>query len=137
MSQFNFSVSLRFTGPTINIAEISKLLGKTPALQQIVGMPRMNPNGMPLEGIYKTSHCSFSIDRIDNEELHKMLARLCAWLEPHTDLLRSLRSSGARIEFFIGWFSEFNSGDTFHYSLLRKIGELGIDLALDVYAEDN
>ncbi|WP_256388442.1 hypothetical protein [Pandoraea sp. PE-S2R-1] len=39
------------------------------------------------------------------------------------------------MEFFIGWFSTGNTGETLDFELLKKLGELGIDLALDVYGE--
>jgi hypothetical protein len=54
-------------------------------------------------------------------------------LEKHKALFDAFRLEGGEIEFFIGWFSDGNTGDTFSYKLLKKLGDLNIDLALDVY----
>jgi hypothetical protein len=34
---------------------------------------------------------------------------------------------------YIGWFTDFNSGEVLDWRLLQQCGDLGIDLALDVY----
>ncbi len=36
---------------------------------------------------------------------------------------------------YIGWFTDFNSGEVLDWRLLQQCGDLGIDLALDVYGQ--
>lgn len=56
-------------------------------------------------------------------------------LERHAGFLQRVRSLGGRAEFFIGWFGDQNFGDTFPSATLSLLGQLGIDLAFDVYPE--
>ncbi|SEA75069.1 hypothetical protein SAMN05216411_1274 [Nitrosospira multiformis] len=65
-----------------------------------------------------------------------MLVRVVDDLLQHKEIFRRIREDGGRAEFFIGWFSSGNTGDTFSHDLLRKMGELKIDLALDVYGSE-
>jgi hypothetical protein len=67
--------------------------------------------------------------------LSRSLRRVCDQLKHHADFLSGIRRTGGRVELFVGWFSGFNSGDVFDHQLLRDLGRLGIDLALDVYGE--
>ena len=64
-----------------------------------------------------------------------MLTRICDDLSIHDKLFQQIRDTGGRIEFFIGWYSDRNTGELFSSSLLKKLGELQIDLALDIYCE--
>jgi len=48
-------------------------------------------------------------------------------------LLDRLASSGGTFNFFVGWFSDRNSGDRLEWNLLREMARLRISLDLDVY----
>jgi len=137
MYPFRFDVSLRFFGSAIDVAEISQQLKLEPKWKRVAGAPRMTPAGVSLGGVYETSYCSFRLTRKDGEELFELLGRIVDDLLPHQDLFQRIREGGGRSEFFVGWYSPSNSGNTFGYELLAKLGELRIDLALDVYAEQS
>jgi hypothetical protein len=53
----------------------------------------------------------------------------------HSDFLHRIRSTGGRVEFFIGWASERNFGDTFPHDTLALLAHLQIDLSFDVYPD--
>jgi len=133
MHAFKFEISLRFFSKVIDPAEIYTQLGLEPEWQHKIGEPRKTPKGIALKGVYDISYCSFNFDRQNDEELHEMLDRILNGLTPHAELFYRMRDSGGRAEFFIGWYSPGNTGDTLSFELLRKISELRIDLALDVY----
>jgi hypothetical protein len=57
-------------------------------------------------------------------------------LMPHREFLHRIREEGGRCEFFAGWFIASQAGEVFSHLLLAKMAELGIDLALCVYAPD-
>ena len=135
MHAFQFSVSLRVFSQTVDPAEVCGQLALEPKWKHKIGEPRTNPKGIHLGGVYDCSYCSFSLIRQGDEELHEMLDRVVDGLLQHKDLFHRIRDGGGRIEFFIGWYSSGNTGDTFNNILLSKLGELGIDLALDVYGE--
>ncbi|MBT1539272.1 hypothetical protein B7R78_0019905 [Ralstonia solanacearum] len=69
------------------------------------------------------------------EELHETLERVAVGLMQYKNVFQAIRRDGGRAEFFIGWYSTGNTGDTFDSELLKQIGELEIDLAFDVYGE--
>lgn len=48
-------------------------------------------------------------------------------------VLNAFAESGGTVEFYIGWF--LPPGDTFHWTLLRDLPELGISLSVDVYVD--
>lgn len=136
MHTFRFAVSLRFFGDSADPAEISTQLGWKPKWNHKIGEPRINPKGVPLGGVYDSSYCSFNLTRLDKEELNETLGRVVQELLHYKELFHRIRADGGRSEFFIGWYSPGNTGDSFDYGLLGKLAELQIDLALDVYGED-
>jgi len=135
MHAFPFEVSLRFFGQTIDPSEISSQLGLEPKWKYKMGDFRTNPKGIVLGGVYDSSYCSFLITPQSHEELHETLDRVVDNLLQHESLFCRIRDSGGCIEFFIGWFSTGNTGDTFSNILLKKLGRLQIDLAFDVYGD--
>ena len=86
--------------------------------------------------MHGTSYCAFEFDSQDERSLPDNIKRILDELEVHGDVIRSLANSGGRLEFFVGWFSDFNSGDIFGWDVLARMGQLKISLALDVYGPD-
>ena len=136
MHPFKFEISLRFTSKVIDPSEICTYLGLEPEWQHKIGEQRITPKGGILDGVYSSSYCCFSFNRQEDEELNEMLNRVVTGLIQHKNLFDRIRDSGGRSEFFVGWYSPGNTGDTFSYELLNKISTLRIDLALDVYGGD-
>lgn len=135
MNPFEFIVSLRTFSIDVDTTEICARLGLTPKWMQRIGEPRINPKGLVLGGIYDRSYCSFPIPSETDEELDALLERVTQDLLEHRDLFLRIRAGGGRSDFFIGWYSCGNTGSTFSSSLLKRLGDLEIDLALDVYGE--
>lgn len=133
MNEFRFSVSLRLFTKTVEPDEICALLGLGAKWKNKIGEPRVNPKGTPIGGFYESSYCSFRLVQIDGERLHDMLNRVAENLAKHKQLFHRIRDEGGRTEFFVGWYSPGNTGDTFSHGLLEKFADLKIDLALDVY----
>lgn len=135
MHPFTFEVSLRFFTKTHDPNEISGQLGLKPKWMHKIGEPRKSPKGKILEGIYDNNYCSFSILPIKGEQLHEVLNRCAEEFLRHKLLFHQIREAGGSIEFFIGWYSIGNTGNTFDNNLLKKLGNLQIDLALDIYID--
>jgi hypothetical protein len=57
-------------------------------------------------------------------------------LKPHRRMLRRLSSTGGRISFFVGWFCDEHTGETFNYQILEEIADLRIALDLNLYVPD-
>lgn len=135
MHKVKHSVSLRFFSQTADLDDVCSRLGLTPKWLQKIGEPRISPKGLPLGGSYDRSYCSVKLEIHETDDVHQTLERAVLNLIHHKDVLHDVRRGGGRVEFFVGWHSVGNTGDTFDFDLLTKIGVLGIDLALDVYDE--
>jgi hypothetical protein len=136
MNPFRFAISLRVFSQVIDPDEIGKEIGLEAEWKHRIGDRRTTRKGAVLEGVYTIGYWTHLLTHRDEEELHEVLDRVCDDLVQHQRLFRRIRETGGRTEFFIGWYSIGNTGDTFHSDLLRKLSELQIDLALDVYGED-
>jgi len=86
-------------------------------------------------GNRRNSCCSF--DMGEGDDLPLSLREALAHLTPHRVLLEELSISGAKLRFFVGWFSEgLNSRELLGWELLRDIAALRIALDLDFYGPD-
>ncbi len=136
MAKFRYKVSLRVSSKSVRPNEIADRLGLSPRIAHVMGEARSTPKGAPLKGVYSTNQCLFELGPRRGELLNAMLERIVDDLIPHSELFLKISENGGACEFFVGWFSPRNSGATFDHQLLRKLADLRIDLALDVYGED-
>lgn len=80
----------------------------------------------------------------DEEKLHSGMKPLSIFileqlleLERYHDLFAQLRQEG-RVVLRIGWFSESNySAGVFHAEMLKKCGDLGIDIEINCYGPND
>jgi len=136
MHAFRFSISLRIFGKSIDPLEISDRFDLQPKWSHKIGEARKTPKGRALDGFYESSYCSFQLSIKKNERLHDAINDAIDFFIPHKDLFHRIRNDGGRAEFFIGWYSENNTGEIFDFTLLGRLHELQIDLALDVYGAE-
>ncbi|QCX47907.1 DUF4279 domain-containing protein [Ralstonia pseudosolanacearum] len=135
MHEFKYAVSLRFFSKTVDLADVCSQLNLSPKWLNKMGELRVSPKGTPLGGVYDCSYCSVSLEPHEAEELHETLERVAVGLVQYKNVFQAIKRDGGRAEFFIGWYSTGNTGDTFDCELLKRLGELEIDLAFDVYGE--
>lgn len=133
MNKFKFDLSFRVRHPYMNSEEICAQLGMVAKYQWTAGKQRKTPKGTLLEGVYNESYCSFDIDHDDNAGLTDLIRSNSQSLEAHKKFLDFLCSTGGKLEYFIGWYSEGNSGEEFDADLIRILAELKIGLSLDFY----
>jgi hypothetical protein len=133
MRTFNFSISLRISSKSIDPLEISDKLNLRPKWLHKIGEARRTPKGRQLDGFYESSYCSFQLNIKNNEGLYNAIDGAADLFSPYKDLFHRIRNDGGRVEFFVGWFSENNTGEILDFALLGKLHELQIDLALDIY----
>jgi hypothetical protein len=113
----------------------SSLLEMQPVRAWKAGERRVTPKGKELDGFYSESYCSFAFKDVAEEEL--ALFRITSSLARHQAYFHQIRAEGGRIEYFIGWLSSGNTGSILTSQLMKQMGELGIDLALDIYEPHN
>jgi hypothetical protein len=128
MYPYKYKVSFRVFHPTINPEKISIQLALQPKISWCVGDVRKTPKGVCLGSKYESSYWCYEIDNRNDISLIEILQGFTQRLECHQDFLANLRSTGGRLEYFVGWFNEINSGEVFDYTLLSKIANLQIDL---------
>lgn len=133
MYPFRYEVSLRFRHPSLDPDDICRKLGMETKTKWKAGAARKTPTGIPLKGVYETTFCSFRLEHSKNIGLADFLKRCNHKLNKYKEFFDSIRSSGGNLEYFIGWFADKDSGETFDLELLQQVAELGIDLALCVY----
>ena len=71
------------------------------------------------------------------QSLPDQIAEALQLLSPYKDALNQIVISGGRLEFFVGWFLDGNSGDVLEYQLLDQLAEMQISLSFDIYAREN
>jgi hypothetical protein len=135
MNSYQYKVSLRIRHPYREPADITSALGLNPSRCWRAGEPRSTPKGSPLEGNYSESYWTARLaeGRWPETALTVVIGDLLQQLGAHKNFFHEIRSEGGRIEFFVGWFFDRQSGGVFSSDLLAQMADLKIDLSLDVY----
>jgi hypothetical protein len=136
MHPIRYEVSFRVHHPSIDPGLISTKLGLKPQHKWKAGADRKTPKGTPLKGVYETTYCTFRLKHSKKIDLADFLKYYNKNLFKHKTFLKSIRSTGGKLEYFIGWFSDKDSGEVFDLELLEQLVELKIDLSIAVYEAD-
>lgn len=136
MTDYSYSVSLRFSHPSMAPADVTSALQLEPSRSWSAGEARKTPKGSPLEGVYKDNYWIAPI--LDGSSVDCELARAIDsaldQLETRKLFFQDFAASGGRSELFVGWFfDEGNSGDVLEHGLLARLADFKIDLSLDIY----
>ena len=102
-----------------------------------VGGQRRSPNGKLLKGNYDSTYCSFDLKKTDDIDLLSFLKTWNDKLDIHKLFFEKIVFSGGNIEYFIGWYSDGNSGEIFDIELMKKLVALNINLSIDYYGPEN
>ena len=131
---FRFKASLRLSHPSMDPNEISSSLGLTPQRAWRADQERSTPQGTPLQGVYEFTYWSTSIAESETSSLTDELEPWIDYLSDRASFLEHFSESGGEIEFFVGWFTtEVSGGETFDWQFLKRLAQLKINLAFDVY----
>lgn len=129
------AISIRIRHPRLTTDEITSIMKSEPDAAHPVGQPRATPTGRALEGRYPESYW---LKRVDATNLHLLDA-----IENALKIFRAVPEAslqitreGGRIELFIGWFVDRNSGDVLPHELLKELSDRRIDLSFDVYGAE-
>ena len=122
-----FAVSLHILHPSIDLDTVTNALRLTPSRTKPAGPPRKPPYDQAV-----WSHC-FACNEIP--DLVPFLRETVSALRAHRDFLRSVVDTGGSIELFCGIEMSTNWDEVFPSTLSAALGDLGIDLRLDVYPE--
>jgi hypothetical protein len=130
----SYSAALRISGKKLVVTEVSAKLRLEPSQVRIAGQPR--PGG---RSVWDESMWEYRVwankrnSKGDWSSLEKALLKIISTFEPHS---RFLRHYQRRFEVLLwcGHFSSsFDGGPTFSPSLLKRLGDFGVELFLDTY----
>jgi len=135
MNPYRYKISLRLRHPSLDPAEITSALQRSPFRSWRAGEPRTTPRGTPLEGRNRETYWTAKVVEggWPDKGLAVAMRELLDQLVPHRDFFDRIRSDGGKVELFVGWFFDGQSGGTFDCDLMARMADLNIDLSLDVY----
>jgi Domain of unknown function (DUF4279) len=134
-NHYGYTISLRVRHPSLDPSEITSALQLTPSRTWRVGEQRTTAKGAPLQGVYSKTFWTrtFVEGEFRDKKLPAAIGEIVDQLVPHRSFFQRIRSEGGTAEFFVGWFFNRQSGDTFDCDLMARMADLKIDLSFDVY----
>jgi uncharacterized protein DUF4279 len=126
-------LSLRIKHPTEDPTAISRSLGIDPITSWRAGTPRETPAGERLDGEHRFTYWSSTVATGPGDELPVLLKDVLQGLVSHREYLQELTDTGGAAEVFVGWFFDASSGAVLTSAVLAELGELRLDLSLDLY----
>jgi hypothetical protein len=135
MEIFRFSAHLRLRHPNADPDVISKRMGRPVRRQWRTGELMRGPEGASLGRAYSDTYWSSEPRKGEDSELIAVMESDLQDLEKREPFLREFRDSGGRVVYYVSWFSgDRSGGETISFEILRRMADLRISLALDVYS---
>lgn len=136
MYPFKYRLSLRLFHPDIDPREVTAALRLTPLRSWKRGQQKTTPVGTTLRGTYPKSYWCARLEHPVGIDLSDFLEMTLRKLTCRRKFFEKVRLTGGSVELYVGWFSPSNSGQVLGWELLQGFANLRIDLALDIYAQD-
>jgi hypothetical protein len=99
------------------------------------GDPRQTPKGDALEGVRTSSYAYVEVELPARGDVAEALGLILDRLERAKAEAQEFANDGGRVELFVQWHFDGNSGGTFDWQLLQRLSDHRIDLSLDIYPE--
>lgn len=124
---------LRVWHPDADPEQISQALQLQPTLAYRAGEPRVTPKGRQLSSVHRETLWSFDVDVPPGASLADAISAADSLVAPHREEMLTLKSVGARVEYFVGLFLEGDQTEVLDSKLMSRCAERGVDLVLSVY----
>jgi hypothetical protein len=126
-------VALRIAAVNLEPEVISQRLGLKPSKARRRGDPNIGRNNRAYSDF--SSGLWLLESSLDVEPLEKKLETLISRIQPKQAEIRALGNEGLEVEIIIGVFGDDRNAMFYLSSkVVRDLGEIGINLAFDVYA---
>jgi hypothetical protein len=129
-----YSVALRISGAKLDPTEVTARLGLTASQVRTAGQPRSD------KSVWDESMWEYEVrpkGKTDWASLGEGLEMVLAVFQSRTEVVRHYQS-GFHVFLWCGHFSSsFDGGPTFSPSLLKQLGEFGVELVLDTHFVDD
>ena len=138
MEIFRFSASIRMRHPSMDPEVITAALGIEPARAWRAGQDRVQKDGTKIgTGLYENSYWASHRKRGEDQELIEVLNSDLTLLEQKREFISEFLSTSGHITYYVSWFSSERSGGLeLHWSLLKRLSDLQLNLSLDVYSAE-
>ena len=133
MYPYTYHVSLRIFHPVADPHTFTDVLGMKPSSTWRVDERRTTLKGKALKGHQKESFWCSRLKVPDDSDFPGFVSMFVERLAQHRVLFREIRNNGGRSEFYVS-LSPGGSclGDILGHDLLKALGQLDMDLSLDV-----
>jgi len=129
------NLSIRFRHPTKDLDFFSACLELPCFRSWNVGSNRRTPTGETLEGRNSDSYWVSRVEYPIQTGFKKQLEYIIGLLAKQKDTLSEHKASGGKIEVYLQLSGAINNGDEIDSALLKTMGELGVDLLIEVFVE--
>ncbi len=127
------SFLVRFRHPKKDLSFLSEELGMTSVRSWKAGSPRETPDGDALKGFYADSYWFSRSEFSSYDELASLISKVVCILETKIQIVSEVKSSGGCAEIYLQFNGEENIGCVINCSDLIKMGEIGVDLLIEVF----
>lgn len=136
-SSAQVEVSLRIAHPSLDPRLITAALSIRPDFSYMVGERRRTPRGALLDGVRKDSAWLVSVASGPAADLRGALLDLAARLAPARAFLHEVRAGQGNAVLWMGCSFAVLAPLELGHEVLHRLGELGLDLVLDLYSGDD
>jgi len=127
------SVCLRFYHPTQNLDFLTSTFELPYLNSWVAGTPRKTPKGEPLPGIYRESIWTSEQEYSIKEGFAGALMQCIKQLIQYKNIVEDIIQSGGKSSICIALTGAKNNGGTIKFETLKILGELGVDLDIEVF----
>lgn len=128
-------VLVRFWHPTRDLAFLSSLLSMPCFRSWTAGSSRETPLGDQLNGTYSDSYWTSQLEFPGEAGFREKLVLAIDRLMRVKKNIHEFKSSGGKIEIYLQLTGSINNGDTIESALIKTMGELGVDLLIEVFPD--
>jgi uncharacterized protein DUF4279 len=130
---FEYRASLHIEHPLLDPNVVSHTLQMKPRSSHRAGDQCHTPKGTPLPGTYPTAIWSADLDTREGEDIAEFLSRIACDLSRAEKFLLGIVNDGECVECYLQLFASRLCDQILPATLLRRLGELGINLRMDYY----
>ena len=136
-----FTLSLRIWHPTLSSSDLIKYMGINAEIlvNQSVGEPKITKSGVIQKGVYKKTYICWGLKEKTDGDFTDGVDEFLPLLKKHADKFIEISKKGGSCEIYV-WIhpeGEVNLGFTIPKSTSKALGELGLDLSVELYIFDD
>ena len=99
----------------------------------VAGAPRQTPTGRALSGTYSESYWASELEFSSDSGFLEKVIYMVGKLSGVKDNLRDFKASNGKIEIYLQMPGSSNNGGILESELLKRLGDLGVDLLIEVF----